>query len=110
MQARLEAYKQYQVRRLEIFVQVHGMRSREIHGERGEATCLLSTQDAAEALGLLAPGAAVTGDLDQHVGLRNVDGVVAHLGEEHRVDLQAGAIQGSGPRSEILRGQVQAAE
>ena len=49
---------------------------------------LLGSQDAAEALRLLAARPGVAGDLDQNIGFRDVDGVVAHLGEEHRVDLR----------------------
>ena len=30
----------------------------------------------------------MAGNLDQHIRLRNVDGVVSHLGQEHSVDLQ----------------------
>jgi len=61
---------------------------------------LFGAQDAAEALRLLAAGAGVAGDLDQHVGLRDINGVVAHLGQEHRVDLQptqVGTIQAFAP-------------
>jgi len=45
-------------------------------------------QDAAQALRLLAAGARVRGDLDQHVGLRDVQAVVAHLGQEDGVDVR----------------------
>ena len=45
------------------------------------------SEDAAQALSLLAAGPCVTGDLDQHICLRNVNGVVPHLGQEHSVDL-----------------------
>ena len=50
---------------------------------------LLGTQNAAEALRLLAPGACMGADLDEHVGLRDVDGVVAHLAQEHCAHLQS---------------------
>ncbi len=41
---------------------------------------LFGSEDAAEALCLLAPGASMTGDLDQHIGLWDVNGVVTYLG------------------------------
>ena len=48
---------------------------------------LLGSEDAAQALRLLPPGARMAGDLDQHVGLWDVNGVVTHFGQEHRVHL-----------------------
>lgn len=48
---------------------------------------LFCSEDAAQALRLLAPGAGMTGDLDQHVGLWDVNGVVTYLGQEHSVHL-----------------------
>ena len=50
---------------------------------------LLRTQDAAQALRLLAAGARVAADLDEHIRLWDVDAVVAHFGQEQRVDLRA---------------------
>lgn len=53
-------------------------------------TCFgfLGSQDAAKALRLLPPGTCMAGYLDQDIRLRNVNGVVPHLGQKHRVDLQ----------------------
>ena len=48
---------------------------------------LLGSEDAAQALCLLTPGAGMTGDLDQHIGLWDVNGVVTYLGQEHSVHL-----------------------
>lgn len=50
---------------------------------------LLGPQDAAEALRFLPPGARVAADLDEHIRLGDVDAVVAHLGQEQRVDLRS---------------------
>ena len=47
----------------------------------------LGTQDAAEALCFLPARPRMAGDLDEHVGLRDVDGVVSHLGQEDGVHL-----------------------
>lgn len=49
---------------------------------------LFCSEDAAQALRLLAPGASMTGDLDQHVGLWDVNGVVTYFGQEHSVHLR----------------------
>ena len=43
---------------------------------------LLRTQDAAQALRLLAAGARVAADLDEHIRLWDVDAIVAHFGQE----------------------------
>ena len=48
---------------------------------------LFGSEDAAKALCLLAPGASMTGDLDQHVGFWDVNGVVTYFGQEHSVHL-----------------------
>jgi len=56
---------------------------------------LFGAQDAAEALRLLAARARVAADLDEHVGLRDVDAVVAHLGQEQRVDLRCIQTEGT---------------
>ena len=41
---------------------------------------LFGSEDSAQALGLLPPGACMTGDLNQHIGLGDVYGVVTNLG------------------------------
>lgn len=48
---------------------------------------LFGSEDTAQALCLLASGASMTGDLDQHIGLWYVNGVVTYLGQEHSVYL-----------------------
>ena len=48
---------------------------------------LLGAQDTAETLGLLAPRAAVTRDLNEHVGVRQVERRVGHLRHEDGVHL-----------------------
>ena len=58
------------------------MRTRACAGRAALATLTLPrlwTQNAAEALRLLPARAEVRGDLDDHVGLGQVDGGVAHL-------------------------------
>ena len=54
---------------------------------------LFGSQDAAEALRLLAAGPRMTADLDEHIGLRDVNAVVSHFTQEQRVDLQAPSAQ-----------------
>ena len=49
--------------------------------EAAEAATFLGSEDAAQPLGLLAPGASVGRDLDEDVGLREVEGGVPHLGQ-----------------------------
>lgn len=48
----------------------------------------LGSEDAPQALGFLPTGSCMAGNLDQHIGLRDVNGVVPHLGQEHCVHLQ----------------------
>lgn len=60
---------------------------------------LFGAQDAAEALRLLAARARMAADLDEHVGLRDVDAVIAHLGQEQRVDLRRIKTEGPGQHS-----------
>ena len=48
---------------------------------------LFGSEDTAQAVCLRAPGAGMTGDLDQHIGLWDVNGVVTYLGQEHGVYL-----------------------
>lgn len=45
------------------------------------------SEDAAETLSLLAARPCMAGNLDQHIRLRNVNGVVPHLGQEDSVHL-----------------------
>ncbi len=46
---------------------------------RGAQLGALGAQDAAQALSLLSAAARVAADLDEHVGLGDVQAVVAHL-------------------------------
>ena len=49
--------------------------------EVGQHAVGLGTQDPSQALGLLLTAAEGTRDLDRHIGVRQVDGEVGHLGD-----------------------------
>ncbi len=58
------------------------------HQEQGKAH-LFGAQDTAQALRLLPPRPRMAADLDQHICLWDIDGVVTNLGQEDSVDLQS---------------------
>lgn len=59
------------------------LRQHPLSGE-GASLALLLAEDSAHALGLLSLGRAVGRDLDQHVGVGKVKGIVGDFGEEYR--------------------------
>ena len=59
---------------------------------------LFGSKNTAQALSFLSTRAGMAADLDEHIGLWNIDRIVSHLGQEDRIYLQSHSrLSGNGP-------------